>query len=164
MPTKGCPLKLGPRKTIINKELYDFYKASTSDPVDYKTFLSIVLETNRNIKQWVLEEPSGFMLPNTLGFLAINKFKPKKCYASEPLSKIFKTRMPSLNLHSYGCVFFIDWFNRGARVKRIRTYQFHAERKFKRALAQKIFEGSTIYNYYHKDHFRNIFFSHFDDE
>lgn len=164
MPAKGTTLKCGERTSIIGKDLYKFYTESTSDPVDYKTFITVVLETNTQIKEWVLSEPSGFMLPNSLGFLAINRFKPHQRSIDAYRSKLLNKRIPHLNLHSYGYIFFINWFSHGLNTRKIKVYKFTAERKFKRSLAKRIFEGKTIYNHYDKTHFKNLFLSRFDNE
>lgn len=164
MPAKG--VKIAKRESIIGKEMYKFYKESVETPIDYPTFIKIIVETNKEIKDWVLDNESGFMLPYQLGFLAINQVKQRK--PLKPIdyynTKLYKKRIPNLNLHTYGKVYWVCWFNEGLHTKRIKIYKFAAERKFKRQLAQRIFKGNVLYNRYERNHFKNIFLSHFNDE
>lgn len=164
MPAKGKTLKIGQRRKVIGREMYKTYKENTENPVDYKTFIKIILETNEEIKNWVLNDPSGFMLPQGLGFIAVNKFKPYKKPVDYVHSKQYKKRIPNLNLHTYGYTFYINWFNNGLRFVKSRSYGFDAERKFNRALKVKIMEGKVPYNKYDKRHFKNLFLSKIDDE
>lgn len=107
-------------------------------------YVDIVKRSNELIATAILENPYGFKLPEQLGYIAIDKFKPKKGSRIKPIDWITTNKTGKLtyltNLHSFGFIYVIKWYKNPNR-KFLDCYVFKAQKKLNRALAQKIKAG-----------------------
>lgn len=144
MPAKGTSLRTGERHVIFNPK---FVRRILRNP-KYKgkythADLKKIFDTaNLHIKQSVFEDPSGFRLPNNLGVLVVNKYKPKadKVIINRSQSKLYKKDIPYLNLHSFGNMFNIKYCKVTNSNYRnlLKCFKFIPERSFNRELAKII--------------------------
>lgn len=156
MPAKGSVGKYHGRYTFISKKLWKKYNKTNNSNISYSDFKLIIKMSLEETTKWVIREPVGYMLPNRIGNLAVNKFKTFgdfKTYVNVKSSEGKAIR--NFNLHTGGNTFRIQWFHNTRSAKeRISFWHFEAERKFKRLLAATIKSGkSPLYNNYMQDQF-----------
>lgn len=114
----------------------------------------IIFNSNKLIAEAILENPFGFKLPNGLGYIAIDKYKPKPNKSGKTKKAIdwvntnkFKKLIYLTNLHSFGWIYRIRLY-KSPHAPNLDCYTFKAQRLLKRALAVKIKEGKQ---YHHID-------------
>lgn len=154
MPSKGSSLKTGKRFRIVTASFWRRFKRETGIEIPYITFSTIINETNSLTAQRIIENTSGFKLPEGLGYLAVTRYKDNKRKIDFKKSKELGFKIYFTNFHSYGYSNRICWFaNQIARCKFHQIYKFIPERKVNRDLGQKTLSGK-IYNEYLYDHFK----------
>lgn len=143
MPAKGTTIKTGKRHVLVNPK---FIKSIQKIP-KYKKYthadLKKIFDTaNLHIREAIYNDPSGFRLPNSLGILAINKYKTNKLIVDRKSSSLFKKEIPFLNLHSFGYMFNIKYcrVTNSNYKSLLKCFKFVPERNFKRGLAKIIKE------------------------
>lgn len=107
-------------------------------------YVEVIKRSNTLIGEAILTNPYGFKLPAQLGYIAIDKFKPKKGSNIKPIDWITTNQTGKLtyltNLHSFGFIYVIKWY-KNPNKKNSDCYVFKAQKLLKRALAKKIKAG-----------------------
>lgn len=132
------------RKGFITKKTYNaFIKKHPTVDITFEQFKMILEESNKAIRDSILENELGFKLPNRLGYIAVTKFKPKKeCYAVNWIeTRRLGKKIPQLNLHSLGYIYQIKLY-KNPNVRSLMVYKMNAHRIIKRMLAAKIKSGT----------------------
>jgi len=153
MPAKGTKGYLGNRECIINLKFYRQFKKETGIDIDYKTFKDIIVSSNLKIRDIVLENDStGFKLPETLGYLIINKFRTKNKPVDFKNTKKYNKTIYLPNMHSLQYLYVIKWVKR-AQTNTLATnsYKFVAVRDFKRKTAANIKKGYQYHTWTNSD-------------
>src|SRR5688572_19566701 len=141
MPSKNTTLENGPRFNPLNKELYNKFVETSGINIDFKTFVNIVRTTNDIIRKSVAEEEAGVKLPENLGIIVVTKYKSAKIPLDWVNTLKFGTKVPLLNLHSFGYIHHIKWVKVGVRCANEFIYKLQPYRILKRAVAKNVKEG-----------------------
>lgn len=139
--------KVTGRLGFINHTGYKlFKKAHPSTDISYQDYIAILKESNECIKQHILTNELGFKLPQSLGYVAVDKFKPSKRHVAvdwintRRLGKL----VPLTNMHSFGYVYKIKLY-KNERIRPLLAYKMDAHRMIKRELAQNIKQEKQNY-------------------
>lgn len=151
MPSKNCGLKYGDRFNPLNKELYNKFIEETAINIDFKTFLTIVRKTNEIIKESIIEEEAGVKLPENLGHIIVTKYKSKRIAWDWYNTLKYNTKVPHLNLHSFGFIHHIKWFIIGVKCANVKIYKLEPYRILKRGVAKSIKEGKKYFQWENSD-------------
>lgn len=154
MPAKGTSYH---RNNIISKELYKKFLDEFKMEIDYETFVDIILESNSIIFDIIANEPTGFKIPENMGYWVVTKYKTKKKPIDWKNSRRLKKQVYLTNLHSFGYVYHIKWCKFAiARFKFNEIYKFSSCRFLARKVAQNGKNGFTYFNWKNSD-FWNTF-------
>ncbi len=127
--------------TTSFKQFKATYPETTLTAQDYT---KIIRQSNDLIAEGILNNPYGFKLPNSLGYIAVDKFKPRKGSRIKPIDWITTNKTGKLtyltNLHSFGFIYMIRLY-RNPNKKNLDCYVFKAQKLLNRALAKKIKAG-----------------------
>lgn len=137
MPAKGYKME---RNNIIDLAFYKKFKAETGINIDYKTFKSVIVDSNEEIANIIIDGNDGFRLPKGLGAITVSKYKakPHQKRIDWLNSNKFKKRIYHLNLHTYGYSFAIRWFKHDiTKFGLAGIYKFKACRSLSRAVSKK---------------------------
>ncbi len=142
MPSLGTSYLTGKRDLILDKKFYQDLRESTGLEIDDKTIRKIILSSNQEITDTIVNYEEGFKLPENLGYIVITKYKSSK----KPIDWIntvkLKRKILLTNLHSFGYVHHIKWFKNGLTTFAFREiYKFVPVRLFKRAVSKQIKSG-----------------------
>lgn len=110
-----------------------------------KNFTKIIHTGNELTKDYVLEDPLGFRLPERLGKLFISKYKSDIKITDRVKSKEYKTKVYYQNSHSDGYTYRIYWAKEKGAVSNISAFVFKGSRRMKRGLAQRIKQRTHDY-------------------
>ena len=144
-PTKDC--------------FYRYIKTHFEKPLENLSNVEIkqiITRCNALAVESVIKDPGGFKLPASLGHICINKFKSKNLAVDAYNSKIFKKKIPHVNLHSFGYRFAIRFLKRNESKANtiIKNFVFRPSRSFTRSLAKYIKEtGGEHFSNYKSNHF-----------
>lgn len=112
--------------------------------ITVQQFVDIIKRSNDLIAEAILNNPVGFKLPNSIGYLAVDKFKPKKGSIIKPIDWITTNRTKTLtyltNLHSFGYIYIIKLYKNPNKAN-LDCYVFKPQKLLNRALAKKIKGG-----------------------
>lgn len=126
----------------LNKDLYK----QLNPGVSFEEWKKIINQSNKQIGNYILNEPLGFLLPNRLGLLMVNKFKQKGYFNMKHFCQTGEKK-PLLNLHSLGYLYKIRWIIQKNTIFSTRNiYKFKAVRVLNRTLASRIFAQQDIYH------------------
>lgn len=154
MPTKGTTLKTGSRLAIVNPKFYRQFIKETKIDIDYKKFSEIIQLCNEVSALKVLENTSGYKIPENMGYLAVNRYKSKKRSIDYKKTKEFGTIIYHTNFHSYGYKSRVQWFSSQiVHCKFHQIYKFIPERKMSRELGKRMKSGK-VYNEFNYSHFK----------
>lgn len=137
------------RKNNSTALAYKQFKLKYPDAnVTSQQYVDIIKRSNNLIAEAILNNPYGFKLPNQLGYLAVDKFKPKKGSRIKPVDWITTNKLGKLtyltNLHSFGYIHHIKLY-KNPNKKNLDCYVFKAQREVNRELAQKIKGGKNYH-------------------
>lgn len=135
--------KIRERVGFINRETYLAFKEKYPDEnITYSQYMQVLKESTRAIRDHVLENPLGFKLPYNLGYIAVDKYKPRSTFNVWDLrnSKLLHKQVPFLNLHSFGYMFKIRFYP-NTRIKPLNVYKMNPHRIINRMLAKSIKGG-----------------------
>src|SRR6188474_1890745 len=98
-------------------------------------FIKIIRTTNEKIRKAATEEEAGVELPENMGLLLVTKYKSKKratdWAATNKLGN--GTKVPHINLHSFGYIYHIKWVKIGiVNFQNNDIYKFEPYRILKR--------------------------------
>jgi hypothetical protein len=156
MPAKGSNLKNGKRHNIVDKAFYRQFKRETGIEITYTEFVLIINTSNKAIQDKVINNISGFKLPESMGYLAVTRYKPKTGTRSIDWNKTKQTGSLCYhtNFHSNGYRPRILWLtDRLSSCRFISTYKFQSDRALSRGVSKQVFEGK-IYNEFTYDDFK----------
>lgn len=129
--------KIQNRISYINHKEYNLFKEKYPNThINYNTFITVLKESTKTIRDHVLDNPLGFKLPYNLGYIAVDKFKAKKSYVAIDWvnTKRLGKHVPLTNLHSFGYMYKIKFYP-NLRILPIKNYALDAHRVMKRMLA-----------------------------
>jgi len=130
--------KVRGRIGFINKQSYkDFAQKYPNSETSYEQYISVLKESTKLIRDYILTNELGFKLPLSLGYIAVNKYKPKKTYVDFSNTRKLGRTVPYTNLHSYGYMYKVTLY-RNERIAPIHGYCMKAHRILKRMLAKNI--------------------------
>jgi len=131
---------------ITRKSYKEFIKKYPSSNISYETFIKVLLESNVSIKEFILTNELGFKLPNNLGYIAVDKFKPSGKFKAIdwPNTLKFGKHIPLTNFHSFGYTFKIKYY-KNPKIRPLEGYDMTSHRLIKRELAKKVKEGKQNY-------------------
>lgn len=151
MPAKGFKMT---RDNIISLKYYkDFIKLTGYD-ISYKDFKSVIVDTNKEIANIIVEGNDGFRLPKGLGAITVAKYKGGEKRIDWVNTNKFKKRIYHINLHTYGYQFAIKWFKHDITQFGLSSvYKFKACRALRRAVVKRVKEtqGSTYFEWRYSD-------------
>lgn len=156
MPSLGTTLKNGPRYNVVDVKLWKKYVKASGNNISYATFKNVIVKSNDLIRTKVLDNVSGYKMSESLGYIAVKRYKPSPGTKSIDFnkSKIHGVKIYHTNFHSYGYTGRIVWFTaKLSTCKYINLYKFIPDRDFQRGLAKRILAGK-IYNEFGYDHFK----------
>jgi len=150
-------------KDYITKDIYKYYRSTTENPVDYKTYVKFLFSSKDN--KGVIETLTERILYNTyilsfpkIGSIFVKKYKPKvkfkpngdldirkshiridwantlKLWQSDPEAKEEKRKVYHLNKHTKGYLYKFVWDKRKQPFKNKSVYKFNPVRKLDRHL------------------------------
>lgn len=137
--------KVTGRKGFINRATYNAYKAKyPNDSTTYEEFITILKESNKDIREHILENPIGFKLPYNFGYMAVDKFKGLSHYVAIDWVNTRKLgkRVPLTNFHSFGYFYKIKLF-KNPKIKPLFIYKMDPHRVINRMLAKRIKAGKN---------------------
>lgn len=134
-------------KNRINYSSYGGYKAFKEKYPDTtitsQQYSLVIKKSNSLIALAILENPFGFKLPNNLGYIAVDKYKPKKD-GRKPIDWVTTNKLHKLtfltNLHSFGWIYHIKFY-KNPNKKNIDCYTFKPQKLLRAALANRIKAG-----------------------
>lgn len=151
---KNQSLRNGERYNFLNISFWRKFKKETGIDIEYRDFISIIDFSNRKIKEKVVNNISGFKLPEQLGYLAISKYKSKERKIDYNKSKQLNTKVYFTNFHSKGFDARIMWYiNQIASCRNIHEYKFVPDREFTHMKSAQLKAGKN-YNSYNYDDFK----------
>ena len=153
MPSKGSTYISGKRDLIIDMNFYNKFISEIGINIDYKTFRSIILSSNEEIANIIINDDLGFKLPNDLGYFVVTKYKSKKKPLDWKNTLLLNKKVPILNIHSFGYIYHIKWFKKGT-LKKIRfknCYKVEFCRKVKRSVSKNIKNGFIYHEWANSD-------------
>lgn len=153
MPSKGTKYLSGKRDLVFDKNFYNSFIKETNIDIDYKTFKNIIIESNKEIANIIINEDTGFKLPYDLGYFVVTKYKSKKKPLDWKNTLKLNKKIPLLNIHSFGFIYHIKWFKRGS-MKTIKFKNcFKAEfcRDVKRSVSKNIKNGIVYHEWSNND-------------
>lgn len=155
MPAKGTKLRTGDRLRLVNQTLYRrFKKENPETDISYLTFSTIINECNETSAIKVLDNISGYKMPEQMGYLAVTKFKPKRRQVDFNKTKQIGQTVYHTNFHSFGYSPHIQWFSSQiTKCKFHQIYKFKPETKFSRGAAARMKAGKS-YNEFNYTHFK----------
>lgn len=139
--------KVRGRVNYNNNIAYHKYKKQYPDSdVTKQQFSDILLESNFAIRDTILDNPLGFKLPLSIGYIAVDKFKPNKQF--KPIDWVASRRLgrqiPRTNLHTFGYTFKVKLY-KNPSFRPMLGYIMNAHRLLKRKLAQNIIKEDKQY-------------------
>jgi hypothetical protein len=155
MPAKGSTLKTGKRLAIVTPKFFKlFQETHLQVSISYKQFTDIINLSNELTSLKVIENTSGFKLPENLGYIAVTRYKSKRRAIDFKKTKELGQTVYHTNFHSYGYTNRIQWFSSQiTKCKFHQIYKFVPERKVSRELAKKSLAGK-VYNEFNYSHFK----------
>lgn len=158
MPAKGKTLKLGKRKNPIAPCFYRTLKNRNKELTDIPNMeiKKIIDRCNELILESIIYDPTGFRLPLMLGHISVNKFKSQNQAVDVLNSRIYKKRIPHLNLHSFGYRFSIMHFKRTeSRMNPLtKIFKYVPTRQLTKKLSDYIKQtGGEHFSNYRSNHF-----------
>jgi hypothetical protein len=152
MPSKGTTYKTGKRNLIIDKKFCNSLREETGLDIDDKTIRSIILDSNDEIADLVVNGEEGFKLPENLGYIVVTKYKSKRQPVDWVNSKKLRRKVLLTNLHSFGYVHHIKWFKIGATNFAFReVFRLEPARLIKRAVAKNVKSGKVYHEWSNSD-------------
>ena len=149
MPSKGYRRT---RNNVISEKFFNSIKKDSKLEIDYKTFQKIILESNSTIFDIVANEPTGFKLPEGLGYLVVTKYKSNKKPIDWKNTHKYKKVIYLTNLHSFGYISHIKWCKFSiARFKYNEIYKFEPCRYLTRKVSANTKAGVTYFNWQNSD-------------
>lgn len=145
MPIKGFKKK---RQNFINIAYHKRFIQQTGLDIDYKTMKNIIVESNREIANTILEGNDGFSIPLNMGLWVITSYEPnKKAIDWHNTLKYGKT-IHHHNIGTFSKMIAINWYRINVKqLAFVSVYKFKACRKIKRA-ASKLFKGGLDYKHW----------------
>ncbi len=138
------PNKVRNRVGFINRQTYKEFAAKPAhEGITYEQYIEVLKESNKAIRDHILDNPLGFKLPYNLGYLAVDKFKGLKNYVAVNWkeSRRLKRLIPLTNLHSFGFFFKIKIYP-NPKIKPLQVYKMNPHRLINRALNLRIRAGN----------------------
>lgn len=152
MPVKGYRKK---RQNFIDIAFHKKFVEQTGIDIDYKTMKEIIIESNKEIANCVLEGNDGFSIPLNMGLLVVTSYKPK----GKPIDW-FNTvkhgkRIYHLNLGTFSKMIAINWYKIDVKQLAFASiYKFTACRKLKRE-ASKLYKAGLDYKHWSRNDYYN---------
>ena len=155
MPAKGTKYKSGKRDLIYDGKFYNELRKITGIELTDKEIRHVIITSNEEIAKTVAEHDEGFKLPESLGYIAVTKYKSKKRAIDWVNSKKLKRKIYLTNLHSFGYIHHIKWYKKGSsNVALIDAYILEPCRLLKRDVASKV-KAHKIYHTWSNSDFWN---------
>lgn len=146
MPAKGCGYAFPNRDHVLCTKLWKAYKVKFESDISYQDFSNIIKEGNKKIFEAIVEDESGFKLPENLGYLCVIKYKTKKKAINWIDTKKYGKKIYYLNLHSFGYRYHIKWFKTGiSRFAFNEVYKFAPLRIMRTEVSRQV-KKSRNYN------------------
>jgi hypothetical protein len=157
MPSLGTKYRSGKREQIISKELHKrFQEENPSIEIDYNTFRTIIIESNKLIHDFVANSEDGFKLPAGLGYLVVTKYKSKKKAIDWKNSNRLGKHVYFTNAHSLGYISHIKWYKSYiVDFYMARIYKFEPYRLLTRMVAKNTKEGKKYHQWVNSDFWTN---------
>lgn len=156
MPALNTHYTTGKRDLVIDKEFYEQFIKETNAKIDYATFREIILESNKLIADIIVNDDTGFKLPEQLGYLVVTKYQSNKKPIDWINTRKFKRPIYLTNLHSFGFVHHIKWFKKyAANLKLKESYRIEPCREFKRNVAASVKSGKQYHVWQKSDFYNN---------
>ncbi len=149
---KNQSLNNGARYNVLNITFWRKFKKETGIDIEYRDFVSIIDVSNRKIKEKVLNNVTGFKLPENLGYLAMSAYKPKDRRIDYNSTKKLGKVVYHTNFHSNGLDAKVTWYTHQVAIcKNIGTYRFIPDREFQKLKSAKLKEGKKYIQYHYSD-------------
>lgn len=151
--------KVRNRVSLISRKQYNkFIKNHPKSGITYSQFITVLNESNAAIKEFILNNELGFKLPNNLGYIAVDKFKPNKTFTAIDWPNTLKLGkiIPLTNFHTFGYTFKIKLY-KNQRMKPLEAYVMTPHRLLNRELAKRIKSGKQNYISLDKSYFSKRF-------
>ena len=98
------------RFNIIDIKYHKQFVKETGIDIDYKTFKSVIVDSNASIANAIIKGNDGVRLPKGLGVIAVCKYKTKEKAIDWKNSNEVGKRMYHNNLDTFQNMFKIKWF------------------------------------------------------
>lgn len=142
MPALGKGYKTGKRDLVIDKQFCNDLRAATGLDIDDKLIREIILDSNKEISNLVINSEDGFKLPENMGYIVVTKYKSKKRAIDWVNSKRLKKKIFLPNLHSFGYTHHIHWFKKGLTQFAFKdVYKLVPSRLLSRGVAKSVKDG-----------------------
>lgn len=156
MPAPGSTLRNGPRHNIVDRAFYKRFVEMTEVEISYDDFVNVINTSNLAIRRICSTNTQGFKMPESLGYVATTRYKPKIGTRSIDWkkSKDAGVRVYHTNFHSFGYKPKIMWYaDTLARCRNLNIYKFVPDRIFSRTVSGLVKAGK-IYNEFKYEHFK----------
>lgn len=145
MPVKGYRKK---RQNFINIAFHKRFVEQTGLDIDYKTMKNIIVESNKEIANTILEGNDGFSIPLNMGLWVITSYEPKKKPIDWHNSRKFGKKLYHNNLATFSKMIAINWYRIDVKkLAFVSIYKFKACRKLKRD-ASKLYKQGLDYKHW----------------
>jgi hypothetical protein len=152
MPAKGSSYNLPDRDQVLSPKLWKAFKEKHNSDISYKDFTNIIKLSNQKIHQSVIDDESGFKLPENLGYLCVIKYKTKKKAINWKDTKKYGKTIYYLNLHSFGFRCHIKWFKTGiCRFAFNEVFKFAPLKTMRTGVSKEFKEGKSYNEWTVKD-------------
>lgn len=151
--------KIQNRVGHINRESYKEFKNKFPEaPINYDQYIQILKESTVAIRDYILDNPLGFKLPYNLGYIAVDRFKPKDDYTAIDwvATKRLGRRIPLTNMHSFGYMYKVKFFP-NPRINPIKNYMFKAHRILNRMVKPNVVKDFNKYIHIDRNYFSKRF-------
>lgn len=151
--------KIQNRVNYINRESYNLFKEKNNESkITYDQFITILKESTKLIRDTIINNTLGFKLPYNLGYIAVDRFKPKKDYKAIDWvnTKRLGKRIPLTNLHSLGYMYTVKFYN-NPKVQPIKNYMFKAHRLLNRLIKPMVVKDFNNYIHIDRSYFSKRF-------
>ena len=123
---------------------YKAFKEKYPDSnITSQQYALVIRKSNALIASAILENPFGFKLPNNIGYIAVDKYQPKKG-SRKPIDWITTNKLHKLtyltNLHSFGWIYHLKFYKNPSK-KNVDCYTFKPQKLLRIALAKRIKAG-----------------------
>lgn len=151
MPWKNYQKK---RYNIIDVKYYKDFIKKTGIDIDYDTFKSVIVDSNKIMANTIIAGNDGVRLPKNLGAITVHKYKPNKKAVDYKNTALLGKVIYHNNLNTLQHMFKIVWFRIDiTKLYTSRIYKFDPSRNLKRSVSKFAQEtnGSNYFEWKYQD-------------